>query len=130
MIYNRIFEKANCEFYQIPLLITNSDLPQKLAQRQHMTEKKISSSAERIETSASTVEEAADVVEQAADVVQQAAQKVETNVTEGIQPDINELRIYMGELNEAANIRQKRLLWAGFVLIAINLLTLLVVLIK
>lgn len=66
--------------------------------------------------------------EEAADVVQEAAAKVETNISQGIQPDINELRIYMKELNEVADVRQKRMLWAMWALIAINLITLIVVL--
>ena len=63
-------------------------------------------------------------MDDAVEVVQEAASAVERNVTEGIQPDINELRLYVSELNEAANIRQKRLLWSVWVLIGLNLLTL------
>ena len=63
-------------------------------------------------------------VDSAVEVVQEAASAVERNVTEGIQPDINELRLYVAELNQAANIRQKRLLWSVWVLIGLNLLTL------
>ncbi|MGH1417897.1 MAG: hypothetical protein ACRBCJ_03465 [Hyphomicrobiaceae bacterium] len=83
-------------------------------------EKKIENTAERLESTATTVEDAVDVV-------QEAAARVETNVTHGIQPDINELRINISELNQTADIRQKRLLWAMWVLIAINLITLFVV---
>ena len=71
----------------------------------------------------------ATTMEDAVDVVQEAAIRVESNVTEGIQPDINEIRLYMSQVNDAANIRQKRLLWALYALIVLNLVTLLAVLI-
>ena len=85
---------------------------------------------EKIEVSANRLASTANTVEQAADVVQEAASRVESNVTHGIQPDINELRIYMSELNETADVRQKRLLWAIWALIGINLVTLLVVVMR
>ena len=85
---------------------------------------------EKIEKSTQALVSSAASVEDAADLVQEAAAKVETNVTHGIQPDINELRIYMSELNEVADIRQKRILWAMWALIAINLVTLFVILLS
>ena len=88
-----------------------------------MSNKEPKTNAQRIETSASAVEEAAEVM-------QEAANRVESNVTEGIQPDINELRIYMSELNDAANIRQKRLLWAVWMLIALNILILVLIIMR
>jgi hypothetical protein len=69
-------------------------------------------------------------VEEAADVVERAATRVESNVVEGIQPDITEMRMYISELSESADIRQKRLTWAVWALALINLITLLVVLLR
>jgi hypothetical protein len=79
--------------------------------------------ASRIEDSVATVEEAVDVVEK-------AANKVETNVVEGIQPDITEVRLYMSELSEAVTIRQKRMTIAFWALAAVNLIVLAVVLLR
>lgn len=85
---------------------------------------------EKIEKTTQKRQSTAATVEEAVDVVQEAAAKVESNVTHGIQPDINELRYDMSELNEVADIRQKRILWAIWVLIAVNLVTLAVVLFR
>lgn len=84
----------------------------------------------KIEKTAEGLMSTASSIEEAADLVQEAAERVETNVVHGVQPDINELRIYMSELNATADVRQKRLLWAMWVLIAINLVTLIVLLIR
>lgn len=70
----------------------------------------------------------ATTVGDAAEAVEQAATRVESKVVNGIQPDINEIRLYISELSEAADVRQKRLTWAIWALAAINLLTLAVIL--
>ncbi len=88
-----------------------------------MSENTKPDTAKRIEESVATVEEAVDVVEK-------AANKVETNVVEGIQPDITEVRLYMSELSEAVTIRQKRMTLAFWVLAALNLIVLATVLIR
>lgn len=88
-----------------------------------MSEDTKSAVASRIEDSVATVEEAVDVVEK-------AANKVETNVVEGIQPDITEVRLYMSELSEAVTIRQKRMTIAFWALAAVNLIVLAVVLLR
>jgi len=83
---------------------------------------------EKMQKSADQLVSTASSIEDAADSVQEAAARVESKVVHGVGPDINELRIYMSKLNETADIRQKRLLWAVWGLIAINVLTLIVVL--
>ncbi len=55
------------------------------------------------------IRDSARVVESAAESAQEAAQLVESNVTEGIQPDIRELRINVSELNEKSEIRLRRI---------------------
>lgn len=82
---------------------------------------------EKLENSAKKLEDSVGNIEGVVDVVQKAASGVEKHVTYGIQPDIAELRIYLSELKETADIRQMRLLWGVWILIAVNLLTLLVV---
>ncbi len=88
-----------------------------------MKDSKQTATETRIKRSAIAVEEAADVVER-------AATRVESNVVEGIQPDITEMRMYISELSESADVRQKRLTWAVWALALINLTTLLVVLLR
>ncbi len=88
-----------------------------------MPEKEQIPTAERIEESVAAVEEAAEVVGE-------AATKVESNVLEGIRPDIAELRMYFSELSEAADIRQKRITWALWALAIANLAVLLIVLVR
>ena len=82
---------------------------------------------DHIQKSAASIAHSATNVEEAADIVQDAVTRVENNVTHGIQPDINELKIYLNEINAVADIRQKRLLWAVWVLIALNLTTLITI---
>ena len=79
-------------------------------------------------TTATRMKNSALAVKEAADVVERAALRVESNVVEGIQPDINEMRIYISELSEAADVRQKRLTWAIWALAVINLITIAVML--
>ncbi len=81
-------------------------------------------------TAATRMKNSALAVEEAADVVERAAQRVETNVVDGIQPDINEMRIYISELSESADIRQKRLTWAIWALAIVNLLTIGLILLR
>lgn len=81
-------------------------------------------------TTATRMKNSALAVEEAADIVERAAQRVETNVVDGIQPDINEMRIYISELSEAADIRQKRLTWAIWALAIVNLLAIGMILIR
>lgn len=69
-------------------------------------------------------ENSVSALEDATDVVQEAASRVETNVAEGIQPDMRELRIYMSELSESINVRLKRMLWAFWAILGMNLLLL------
>ncbi len=76
------------------------------------------------------IQDSVAAVEEAAEVVGEAASKVESNVLEGIQPDITELRMHFSELSEAANIRQKRLTWAVWGLAATNLVVLAVLLLR
>jgi len=85
---------------------------------------------EKIQKSTDKLVSTASSIEEAADLVQDAAGRVETNIVHGVQPDINELRILVSELNETADVRQKRLLWAMWSLIALNLATLLILLIR
>ncbi len=88
-----------------------------------MANSRTSSTAKRIEYSVAAVEEAAEVVGE-------AASRFESNVVEGIRPDITELRMYFSELSEAANLRQKRLTWAVAALAAVNLAVLALVLFR
>lgn len=76
------------------------------------------------------IQDSVAAVEEAAEVVGEAASKVESNVLEGIQPDITELRMYFSELSEAANIRLKRLTWAVWGLAATNIVVLAILLIR
>ena len=76
------------------------------------------------------MQDSAVTVGEAAEAVEQAATRVESNVVHGIQPDINEIRMYISELSEAANIRQKRLTWAVWALLAVNLVTMAVVIFR
>ncbi len=85
-------------------------------------------SAAQRETVISLIQNSANTVGEAAEAVEEAATRVESNVVDGIQPDISEIRMYISELSEAANIRQKRLTWAVWALAAINLVTVGVVL--
>ena len=86
-----------------------------------MTDKKIQTSANRIEEAASNLHQSVKNVEDASDTVQQMANAIETNVSEGIQPDIRELRMWMSDIDEKANVRLKRILWVLCIILILNI---------
>ncbi len=85
-----------------------------------MTKKEIEISADRIEEAASNLHRSAKSVEDASDTVQKMANTVDTNVAEGIQPDIRELRIWMSDIDQKADIRLKRILWTLWIIAILN----------
>lgn len=85
-----------------------------------MTKKEIEISADRIEEAANNLHRSAKSVEDASDTVQKMANTVDTNVAEGIQPDIRELRIWMSDIDQKADIRLKRILWTLWIIAILN----------
>ncbi len=85
-----------------------------------MTDNNIEHSANRIEEAAHSLKQSAETAENARETVQKMATVVESNVSEGIQPDIRELRLWMSEIDEKADIRLKRMTYSLWILIALN----------
>lgn len=94
-----------------------------------LTDKIIEHSANRIEEAAHSLKQSVETAENARETVQKMASVVESNVSEGIQPDIRELRIWMSDIDKKADIRLKRIYYALWILISLNAIILIKLLI-
>lgn len=70
----------------------------------------------------------ADRVDRAVGSMDRAAASVQSNVASGIQPDLRELRLLMGDLRDTVAISFRRIFWAVIACIALNIAVLLVLL--
>lgn len=104
------------------------DLRPNFCDKCFMEQRQIKTSAEQIHAAANTLHESAQIVEFATDSVKKSAQAVESNVAEGIQPDLRDLRLYVADLNEKNNIRMRRMTFALWTLAALNVVALAVAL--
>ena len=93
-----------------------------------MEQKQIKKSADQIQAAADSLHETAQIVEFATDSVKKSAESVETNVSQGIQPDLRDLTVYVAELHEMNNVRMKRITYSIWVLFALNISAILVAL--
>ncbi len=69
-------------------------------------------------------------VEDAVATMKESTSTVENHMTANMQPDIRELRHFIAELNEKANLRLKRVYRAMVGLIVLNAITLLLVVLR
>ena len=90
-----------------------------------MEKKEFEETADRISSAAENLDASVQTVEEATESVHKAVKRVESNVAEGIQPDVRELRIWMSELDEKADIRLQRITWVMIVLIVLNIVSIL-----
>ncbi len=76
------------------------------------------------------MEDSADTVTEAMDQMQDVATRLETNVADGIQPDVREMRQWLTALDEKADLRLKRMTWALWGLAALNAVVVLLLAVK
>ena len=81
----------------------------------------------KLNQTADAITETARNVEGAVKSVEAAAARVESNVREGVQPDMRHIRLAMSEIDEKTNVRLKRIYWALLVLLVVNIGTFLAV---
>jgi hypothetical protein len=70
----------------------------------------------------------AERVERAATTVETAASAVQSNVTMGIQPDIRDIRGLVVDVRDTVTIAFRRIFWAVIACLALNAVTLIVIL--
>ncbi len=75
-----------------------------------------------------SVRAAADRVDHAVGTIDRAAASVQSNVSDGIQPDMRELRQLMADLRDTVSIAFRRIFWAVIAGIALNIVVLVVLL--
>ena len=80
----------------------------------------IKATVDRIDTTVGNMEDAVSTVKR-------TAANVESHVSSSLQPDLRELRMFITELNEKADLRLKRLYRAVAVLAALQVATILLV---